>query len=83
MALEDREDIFDWLSAQNVQAAIELDNEFDIFAERVCIDPLIYRESRVTGLREAVIRPNYIMIYQILGVELQIVRILHTARHWP
>ncbi len=83
MALEDRERIFDWLSAQNVQAAIALDDEFDLFSERVCIDPLIYRESRVAGLREAVIRPNYIMIYQIRDVELHIVRIIHTAQHWP
>ncbi len=83
MALEDRERIFDWLSAQNVQAAIALDDEFDLFSERVCIDPLIYRESRVAGLREAVIRPNYIMIYQIRDVELHIVRIIHTAQRWP
>jgi len=83
MALEDRERIFDWLSAQNVQAAIALDDEFDLFSERVCVDPLIYRESRVAGLREAVIRPNYIMIYQIRGVELHIVRIIHTAQRWP
>lgn len=83
MAVEDREHIFDWLSAQNVQAGIELDDEFDLFAERVCIDPLMYRESRVTYLRETVIRPNYIMTYQIQGVELHIVRILHTVRHWP
>lgn len=83
MALEDRERIFDWLSAQNVQAAIALDDEFDLFSERVCIDPLIYRESRVAGLREAVIRPHYIMIYQIRGVELHIVRIIHTAQRWP
>ncbi|PKB89073.1 addiction module toxin RelE [Ewingella americana] len=83
MVLEDRERIFDWLSAQNVQAAIALDDEFDIFAERVCIDPLIYRESRVAGLREAVIWPNYIMIYQIRGVELHIVRIIHHVQRWP
>ncbi|MES4615011.1 MAG: type II toxin-antitoxin system RelE/ParE family toxin [Ewingella sp.] len=83
MALEDRERIFDWLSAQNVQAAIALDDEFDLFSERVCIDPLIYRECRVAGLREAVIRPNYIMIYQIRDVELHIVRIIHTAQRWP
>ena len=83
MALEDRERIFDWLSAQNVQAAIALDDEFDLFSERVCIDPLIYRESRVAGLREAVIWPNYIMIYQIQGVELHIVRIIHHAQRWP
>ncbi|MGP9436195.1 type II toxin-antitoxin system RelE/ParE family toxin [Ewingella sp. AOP8-B2-18] len=66
-----------------MQAAIALDDEFDLFSERVCIDPLIYRESRVAGLREAVIRPNYIMIYQIRDVELHIVRIIHTAQRWP
>ncbi|QMV49974.1 type II toxin-antitoxin system mRNA interferase toxin, RelE/StbE family [Ewingella americana] len=66
-----------------MQAAIALDDEFDLFAERVCIDRLIYRESRVAGLREAVIRPNYIMIYQIRDVELHIVRIIHHAQRWP
>lgn len=83
MAMEDREHIFVWLSAQNAQAAIELDDEFDLFAERVCADPLIYRAGRIVGLREAVVRPNYIMIYKIEGSELHIVRLLHSAQHWP
>ncbi|HAK1939286.1 TPA: type II toxin-antitoxin system RelE/ParE family toxin, partial [Salmonella enterica] len=39
MALTDRENIMDYISQDNPQAAIDLDDEFETAAERACGNP--------------------------------------------
>lgn len=83
MALSDREIIMDYISLDNPQAAIALDDEFEAAAERACNSPEQYKSGRVKGTREVVVRPHYILIYRIEGDVLEVIRILHAARQWP
>lgn len=83
MALMDRENIMDYISQDNPQAAIALDDEFEMAAKRVCDSPDRYRPGRVKGTREIVVRPHYILIYQTEKDVLMVLRILHVARQWP
>jgi addiction module RelE/StbE family toxin len=46
--------------------------------------PLCGRPGRRVGTRELVItRHPYIVIYRVVGNDVEIARILHTAQQWP
>ena len=83
MAIEDREVIMDYIAEDNLIAAIELDDEFEVKAEQARTRPQMFKVGRVSGTREIVVRPNYIMVYTIEADTVTIMRILHAAQQWP
>ncbi|KMJ45113.1 translation repressor RelE [Xenorhabdus khoisanae] len=82
MALTDRENIMDYISRDNPEAAIALDDEFEA-AERACTQPEMYKPGRLKGTREVVVRPHHILIYRIERDVLTVLRVLHAAQQWP
>lgn len=85
MAESDRENIFDYIAQDNPLAALELDEEFKARAESAARNPKLYRTGRMSGTREIVVRPNYVMVYHIEDESNTVVvlRILHSAQQWP
>lgn len=83
IALEDRENIFDYISQDNAEAAIALDDKFEALAKNAMIHPKLYKEGRLSGTRELVVSPNYLLVYQFDEFEIQILRVMHTSRQWP
>ena len=83
MALADREAIMVHIGADNPAAAIELDLEFESKAEIARTRPTLYKPGRVKGTREIVVRPNYVMVYRVLGDAVEVLRVLHAAQQWP
>ncbi len=45
--------------------------------------PLAHRTGRLSGTRELVVHPNYIVVYAVADGGVTILRILHSARNWP
>lgn len=45
--------------------------------------PLIGRRGRVGSTRELVVRPNYLLVYDIDRDTVRILRVLHAAQPWP
>lgn len=82
-ARADRRTIYDHIEADNPQAALELDELFTSRAARLETHALIGRPGRVTGTRELVLHRNYVLIYDLAGDMVRILRILHAARQWP
>ncbi|MBU9818645.1 MULTISPECIES: type II toxin-antitoxin system RelE/ParE family toxin [Rahnella] len=82
-AQEDRGSIFSYVARENSQAAIERDDDFDAAAERIFQRPAMYAAGRVASTRECIIRAHFRMVYRITDTEIQIVRLVHTAQHWP
>ncbi|XJG73346.1 type II toxin-antitoxin system RelE/ParE family toxin [Escherichia coli] len=82
MSLSDREQIMEYISKDNPLAAIALDNQFEAIAEQACERPEMYRAGRVAGTHEAVVRPHYVLVYQVEGDTLSVLRVLHTALQW-
>ena len=35
------------------------------------------------GTREIVVRPNYVVIYQVTHDAVEVLRVLHAAQEWP
>ncbi len=45
--------------------------------------PYLYREGRVQGTREAVVHPNYIMVYRVGADLIDILAVLHARQQYP
>ena len=80
MALADRDAIMFYIARDNPTAAIDLDLEFETKAENARLKPKLYRAGRVKGTREIVVRPNYLMVYRVLGDVVEVLRV-RTARN--
>lgn len=83
LALSDRDEIMQFIAADNPIAAIELDDEFEAKAEQARLRPTLYRPGRVDGTREIVVRPNYVMVYIADDETVTVLRVLHATKQWP
>ncbi len=82
-AIEDRLKIYDYLEEQNPPAAIAID---DLCSERAALlidHPESGRVGRVPGTQEAVVHENYMMVYDVVGDQVRVLNVVHTARQWP
>jgi addiction module RelE/StbE family toxin len=75
--------IIDYISDDSPDAAQRLKDEIEAKAARLPDHPLIYREGRVPGTREMIVRSNYVVIYAIDARAVSILRVLHAAQQWP
>lgn len=82
-ALEELEDIIDYIGDRNVAAALKLEAEIRACAERIGHTPLAYRKGRVAGTREAVAHPNYILIFRPTDDIVEILNVVHSRRQYP
>lgn len=82
-ALDALEEIAGYLAERNPYAAEKMQAAIEATAEALPQHPYIHRPGRVPGTREAVVHPNYLMIYRI-GVErISIVDVLHARQEYP
>ena len=82
-AVGDREAIFDHILADNPMAALAMDELFEAQSLQLIAQPHLGRLGRVAGTREWVAHPSYVLIYDLLGPQIRLLRVLHTARQWP
>ena len=83
-AVADREQIFDYIEADNPNAAVSMDDRIESGIEILLQFPLSGRAGRVDGTRELVIAGTpYIAAYRVAGDTIRILRVLHGAQQWP
>jgi addiction module RelE/StbE family toxin len=82
-ALDDLETIISYISERNVAAAARLLSAVEACAEGLRERPLLYRPGRVAGTREAVVHPNYILIYEVGSDEVTIAAVVHSRQQYP
>jgi len=83
-AQNDRDEIFDYIAADNPRAAVAVDRRIQSEVETLAQFPRRGRPGRVEGTRELVIlRTPYVVAYRITGDTVRILRVLHGARRWP
>ena len=83
VAEADRDRIVDYIAQDNPVAATELGDAIDRRVAGLPEHPRLYRVGRVRGTREMVVHPNYVVVYRIARGEIEILRVLHSARQWP
>lgn len=83
-ALADREGIFEFIEAENPEAAVEVDDRIQTQIEQLRQFPEMGRPGRVKGTRELVVSATpYVVAYCTTKKAVRILRILHGARLWP
>jgi len=82
-AREDRRAIREYIAADNPSAALDLDELLSEKAARLVDHPGLGRPGRLQGTRELVAHRNYILIYDVAGDLVRVLRVLHAARQWP
>lgn len=82
-AIRDREAIYDYIEVDNPTAALALDELIEEKAGRLVDHPDLGRPGRVSDTRELVAHQNYVLVYDVMGDMVRILRVLHVARQWP
>jgi addiction module RelE/StbE family toxin len=79
----DRRRIREHIARDNPGAALALDGLFSEKAALLAEHPGLGRRGRVTGTRELVAHPSYVLIYDVTGDMVRVLRVLHATRQWP
>jgi len=84
-AEQDRADIMSYIAADNVRAAIAMDELFGSAASRLADFPLLGKPGRIAGTRELIAHESYRLIYEVDDAEktVWVLALVHTARQWP
>ncbi len=81
-ATRDLLDILDYIGARNLAASERLSAAIRYTAETLPDHPYIYRPGRLAGTREAVVHPNYLLVYRVTGT-IEILAVLHARQQYP
>jgi toxin ParE1/3/4 len=82
-ALDDLRQIISYIARRDLAAAERLRDAIEAIAERLPEHPFMFRPGRVAGTREAVVHPNYILVYQVTGEAVEIVNLVHARQAYP
>ena len=83
LANADRQKIREYIAQDNPAAALALDELFAEKTKRLVDHPNLGRPGRVAGTRELVAHQNYILIYDTVGDQVRLLRVLHASRQYP
>lgn len=82
-ARRDHAEIINYIGERNLAAAQKLSGAIHACAERLLVTPHGYRPGRVAGTREAVVHPNYILVYRVTADLVEIVNLVHVRKSYP
>lgn len=82
-ALRDLAEITSYIADRNPAAARSLNRliveQSDLLGEH----PLLFRPGRVSGTREVVVHPNYVVVYRLTATTVEILNVLHSRQEYP
>lgn len=73
----------DFIAQDKPQAALDLDALFEKKADALVDQPKLFKPGRMKNTREAVVHPNYVLVYEVTPDTITILRVLHTSQAWP
>jgi toxin ParE1/3/4 len=82
-ALDDLRQIITYIAERDVAAAERLQEAIEAIAQRLPEHPFMFRPGRVPGTREAVVHPNYILVYRVTADAVEVVNLVHARRAYP
>ncbi|KQM49738.1 addiction module antitoxin [Pseudomonas sp. Leaf15] len=74
--------ILNYIVEHNVAAASLLNEAIEAATTALLQHPYLYRLGRVSGTREIVVHPNYLVIYRITDW-IEILTVLHARQEYP
>lgn len=82
-ARQSMHDITTYIAERRPAAAQHLADAILHAANRLADHPHIHRPGRVPGTREAVIHPNYVLVYRVRAETIEILSLLHARQLYP
>jgi toxin ParE1/3/4 len=82
-ASADLVEIISYIAERNPQAAAKLKAAIEDAVVPLAEHPYLYRPGRVSGTREIVVHPNYIVVYQVGLEQIEVVAVLHARQQYP
>ncbi|WP_261935289.1 type II toxin-antitoxin system RelE/ParE family toxin [Sphingomonas bisphenolicum] len=82
-ALRKLENVIDYIEIRNPAAADRIGAAIRYPADRLSDHPYLHRPGRVPGTREAVVHPNYILVYRVMADRIQILALHHSRQQYP
>lgn len=82
-ARRDLKRIITYIAERDLSAAERLGDAISACAERLPEHPFLYRPGRVPGTREAVVHPNYILIYRVSVDAVEVLAVVHSRQRYP
>lgn len=82
-SLDDLNDIVAYIQDRNLLAAENIRLMIEAGANRAGLNPFAYRSGRVAGTREAVVHPNYVVIFSVTEEAVEIRAVLHARQQYP
>ncbi len=82
-ALQDRDDIWNYIATENPRAAARMDQLFSDSAVSLSDFPKRGRPGTVPGTRELTTHESYRLGYEIDGETVWVLALVNTARRWP
>lgn len=82
-ALQDRMDVWDFISNDTPYAAAKLD---ELFSEAVALlseHPNLGKPGTILGTRELIPHESYRIVYEVGSHTIWILALAHTSRQWP
>lgn len=79
----DRADVWDYIAADNPQAAARMDELFSKAAGRLATHPKLGRTGQISDARELIPHESYRLVYEIGAERVWVLALVHTARQWP
>jgi len=76
-------EIIGYIAERNPIAAVALEDRVVRVTEQLPLTPFMFRVGRMPGTREAVIHPNYVIVYQVGNDFVRILTILHARQQYP
>jgi len=77
-------DILDSVSEHNEQAAERLFDRIQYDLEHAAEHPYLFKPSRrISGMREIVVHPNYVVFYRVTATCIEVVNVVHARREFP
>lgn len=81
-ARHDLHELTAYIADRNPAAAERIGAAIQHAADRLPDHPLIHRPGRVPGTREAIVHPNYILVYRV-GEAIEVLAVLHARQQYP
>ena len=82
-ARDNLHELISYIRDRNPAAAAELLARINSATERLVSHPYLYQTGRVSGTRELVAHPNYVVVYRVLADAVDIVTVPHARQEYP
>lgn len=76
-------EIIRFISSEIIGAAKRLQHQIQGAIHSASEHSCLYRIGRVSGTREIIVLPNYIVVYRFTTTQIEVVSVLHARQQYP